>query len=365
MRIGIDGRFWHSSNAGLSQHTKGIVKALAKYDKENKYIVFLRKNGLEEWDLNVSNFQVEVVDIKHFSLSEQFIFPLKLLIHKLDLMYFPNFNHPIFYPGKFITTVHDLAYLQFPGNLLKGPVFKWGYFLVLWMGGKCAYKILADTQIGKDEFVKRLGAHPKKIEVIPLGVDFSRFKQDRKQMLRLKQKLGIHCPVIFYVGGWRPHKNIPVLLSAFQKIRTKTEARLLLGGMPSSEILELIEQHPFKKDIIVSRFIPEVELANYFGLADVFVFPSLYEGFGLPILEAQYMDVPVAVSQASTLPEVGGEGALYFNPQDDQDMAAVILKILKDKKVQQKLIDRGRENLKRFSWDKSAQKLHNIFRNSL
>lgn len=363
MRIGIDGRFWHSRHVGLSQHTKGIIKALTKVDKENQYLVFLRRQDLEEWDIKADNFQVEIIDIAHFTLSEQVILPIKLLGYKLDLMYFPNFNHPIFYPGKFITTVHDLAYLRFPGQRLKAPIFKWGYFLTLWMGSKRAHKILADTHLGKDEFVQKLGAHPEKVEVVPLGVDFTRLKKDKKKCLELKKKLQLQYPVILYLGGWRSHKNISTLLLAFGKIRrTKTNIHLLLGGLPNKEILQLINNNPFKKDIIISGFIPELELADYFGVADLFVFPSLYEGFGLPILEAQYLSVPTVASQSSTLPEVGGKGALYFDPHNPQEMAVVVLKVLNDKKLQQQLIKEGKNNLKNFSWDNYAQKLHNIFK---
>lgn len=362
MKIGIDGRFWHSSNAGLSQHTKGIVKALVQLDKKNDYVVFLRKQDLAEWDIKATNFKIEVADIEHFSWREQVILPWKFLKSKLDLMYFPNFNHSVFYPGKFIITVHDLAYLTFPGKRLKGGIFKIGYQLALRLGTKRAFKILTDTKQGKEECLIKLGASKEKVAIIPLAVDKSRLITDKNEISQLKQKLKLSSPVIFYVGGWRVHKNIQTLLTAFKIIHQDLgEAQLLLGGTPNNDIMGLIEEHPYKNDIIVSGFIPEKQLANYYSLADVFVFPSFYEGFGLPVLEAQHLGIPVATSNVSTLPEVGGQGAMYFNPNDSQDMASVIINILKDKKLQDKLVSKGRENIKSYSWEAAAKKLQTIF----
>src|SRR3990170_8425690 len=106
MRIGIDARFWHSSNTGIGQYTKGLVKALAKIDRKNEYVIFLRKKDLEEWDIGASNFRPVVVDIMHYSFAEQIILPWIFLSHRLDLIHFANFNFPILYPGKFVVTIH-------------------------------------------------------------------------------------------------------------------------------------------------------------------------------------------------------------------------------------------------------------------
>lgn len=363
MRIGIDGRFWHSSHAGLSQYTKGIIKALVRQDKENEYLVFLNNKDLEEWDIKAGNFRTIVINIGHFSWLEQLIFPFKLSLYKLDLVYFPNFNHPILYLGKIIITVHDLAYFYFPADRLKGKIFKWGYFLVMWLGARRALNIIVDTHLGKEELIKKLGAWENKVHVVPLGVDELRFKVDQREVSKLKQKLKLNFPIVLYVGSWRKHKNLPALLSAFEKIRRqKIPLHMILGGKPNSKILEIIDVHPYKSDIRVLGFIPENHLGNFFGLADIFIYPSLYEGFGLPILEAQSLGIPVATSKVSTLPEVGGEGAFYFDPFDPQEMAEVILRILKDKKLRQALVKKGKENLKRFGWESSARQILNLLK---
>lgn len=362
MKIGIDGRFWNSKNTGLSQYTKGVIKALSRLDKKNEYMVFLKEEDYTEWDIDAENFKIAITNLKHFSFGEQLFLPRKLFSHKLDLMYFPNFNYPIFYPGKFVTTIHDLAYFYFQPSKLKSKIFKWGYYGVLWSGIKRASNIFVDTLTVKEEVMRKLGVDSEKIKVVTLGVDFTRLKRDKRKAIQLKQKMGIEGEIILYVGEWRSHKNIPALLSAFSQIaQTRSKVHLILGGRPNQEVLDLIYQHPYKNKIFAPGFIPEKELATYYQLADVFVLPSLYEGFGLPIIEAQYLGIPVAVSNIPTLQEVGGESVFYFDPLDSNDIALKILQILEDKKTQLKLIKKGKINTNKFSWDKAAIDLCEIF----
>ena len=362
MRIGIDARFWHSSNTGIGQYTKGLVKALAKIDRKNEYVIFLRKKDLEEWDIGASNFRPVVVDIMHYSFAEQIILPWIFLSHRLDLIHFANFNFPILYPGKFVVTIHDLARYVFPGVRLQGQIFKWGYYLTMWMAVRRANKIIAVTKYTRDEVVKKLGGNLKKIAVILEGIDVDRFPQRRGVESSLRERYGLRWPVLFYVGNWRSHKNIPTLLDAFRIMRDKgVQAHLVLGGKAEPEVMELIHKHTYKKDIVVAGFIANEELPDYYALADVFVYPSLYEGFGLQVLEAQYMGVPVAASNATTLPEVGSDAARYFNPLDANDLALVVSSILRSKKTQDTLRSRGLRNLKRFSWEKCAKETLKVF----
>jgi len=362
MRIGIDARFWHSSNTGIGQYTKGLVKGLAAIDRKNEYVIFLRKKDLEEWDIGAPNFHPVVIDIMHYSFAEQLIMPWKLLTHRFDLVHFANFNFPLFYPKKFTVTIHDLAYFVFPGQRLKGRLFKWGYYLTMWMGVKRANKIIAVTKYTRDEIIRLLGGNKKKVKVILEGIDVARFPNPNADPTSLARRLNIKHPVIFYVGNWRAHKNVPTLLAAFRELREKGQkAQLILGGKTSEEGLQLIQHHPFKKDIVVAGFIANDELPQYYALANVFVYPSLYEGFGLQVLEAQYMGVPVAASKTSTLPEVAGVGARYFNPLDASEMALVVSNILRDSRLQKSLRERGYRNLKRFSWERCARETLKIF----
>lgn len=362
MRIGIDARFWHSRNTGIGQYTKGLVKGLAKIDRTNEYIVFIRQHDLEEWDVGAPNFRPVVVNIPHYSLAEQLIFPWILLSHRLDLVHFANFNFPILYPKRFTVTIHDLAYFVFPGHRLKGRIFKWGYYLNMWVGVHRASKIIAVTTYTRDEIVKRLGGSPNKISVILEGVDFSRFPRVNRNREALRDQLGLKWPALFYVGNWRRHKNLATLLEVFRLLRGKNiQAQLVLGGKSEADILEAVKKHPFRKDIIVAGFVSNEKLPDYYAIADVFVYPSLYEGFGLQILEAQYLGVPVAASRATTLPEVGGDGALYFDPLDPGNIALVVSNILSNKSLQNSLREKGFANLNRFSWEESARRTLKVF----
>jgi glycosyltransferase involved in cell wall biosynthesis len=365
MRIGIDARFWHSTHAGMSQYTKGLVKGLAKIDRQNEYLVFLRKKDLEEWDIGAPNFHPVVIDIPHYSFAEQLILPFLLRSYRLDLVHFANFNHPLLYWGKFTVTIHDLAYYFFPGRRLKGAIFKWGYYLTMWMAVRRARTVIAITQYVKEDIIRRFRIPARKIAVVYEGVDFTRFPKDKmteEATAQLKRRLGMKWPVLFYVANWRVHKNHRMLLEAFRILREQgRDVQLLLGGQPTEELLTLIRQHRYSKDIIIAGFIPDTELAKYYALADVYVFPSLYEGFGLPLLEAQHMGVPVAASRSTTLPEVGGNSALYFDPLDAKDIALVASKILGSKGTQETLRRRGIKNLARFSWEQAARETIKVF----
>lgn len=366
-RIGIDARFWHSINTGLSQYTKKLIKDLAKKDKENEYIIFLRKHDLEEWDIIAKNFHPVVVDVVHYSFAEQIIFLWKLLISKLDLVLFLNLNYPVFYPKKFIVVVHDLAYLHFSPKRLKSRIFRWGYLLTIWMAARRATKIIARSETIKSEIMHRFKVDSGKIVAIlfvPLGESF--LQLDQKKVSLLKKELHLSYPIIFYIGGWREHKNIPALLEAFAKLRKKKFlAHLLLGSNPDNAVLQLVKNHPFKKDIIVTGFIPEKEKASFYKSADIFIFPSLYEGFGLPIIEAQYMNIPVAASNIDVLKEVGGEGAIYFDPVNPEDISVKIIQILQDPKLREKIIKKGKSNIIRMNWEKSADEFVNLIKEQI
>ncbi len=365
MRIGIDARFWHSMHAGMSQYTKGLVKGLAKIDRQNDYFIILRKRDLDEWDVGAPNFHPVVYDIPHYSITEQFVLPWKLLTLKLDLVHFTNFNFPLIYPKRFTVTIHDFAYYFFPGRRLKGRIFKWGYHLVMWAAVRRAARIIAITRYVAKEIVKNFGVKEGKIAVVYEGVDPDRFANRSiggGRIGAIKQKLGIRWPVLFYTANWRVHKNHATLLRGFELLRSQgIKAQLLLGGRPADDILLAINVHPYKKDIIIAGFIDDKELANYYALTDVYVYPSLYEGFGLPLIEAQYMGIPVAAARATTLPEVGADSVRYFSPLDANDLALVVSNILRSKSTQEKLRLKGFKNIKRFSWEKAGKETLKIF----
>jgi glycosyltransferase involved in cell wall biosynthesis len=363
MDIGIDARFYHSRHAGISRYTKGLLHALFPIDKKNHYTVFLYPEAMEEWEVKQSNVETVITSVGHYSWAEQAIFPFDLLKRKFDLVHFCNFNHPVLYPGKFIVTVHDLAYFLFPGKRLKGPFVKPAFKLTMRSAILRAKKIIAVTGFARQEIIQNMGADPSKVVAIPEGVDRNEFRSVEKETVTaLKKKYGLSKPVIFYVGQWRVHKNIPVLLEGFRLLREKgVMAQLVLGGTSDPAIASTIENHPFKKDIKVMGFIPDAELPSWYQLADVFAFPSRYEGFGLPVVEAQALGVPVVSSSASTLPEIGGKGALYFDPDRPEQLSEHLSTLLSKKDLRARMIRLGRENLKRFDWERTARDTLKIY----
>lgn len=363
MKIGIDARFYHSRHAGISRYTKGLVHALFAIDKKNHYTVFLYPEAKDEWTIDQPNVVPVFTNIGHYSWREQVIFPSDLSKYKFDLVHFCNFNHPVLYPGKFVVTIHDLAYFIYEGERLKGKLIKPAFRVVMESAVRRARKVIAITDYTKREVVRRFRVPAKRVAVIHEGVDQKQFTKGRSnEVTKLKRKYDLEDPVILYVGQWRPHKNVPVLLEAFRVFRQSgRKVQLVLGGSPNPDVLAVIESHPFKDDIVVRGFIPDSELPVWYQSASVFVFPSLHEGFGLPVLEAQAVGVPVIASSATTLPEVGGKGALYFHPDRPRELAGHLSALLSNKDLRARMIRLGRENIRRFNWRDAAEKTLKLY----
>ena len=182
--------------------------------------------------------------------------------------------------------------------------------------------------------------------------------------MKLNYKIG-DVPTILYVGQWRPHKNLTGLIDAFNELRKSVPAKLVIVGKIDPafpEVSEAIDISPYKYDIIRTGFVSEEELAGFYKLANVFVFPSFYEGFGLPGLEAMAAGLPVAASDRTSLPEIYGAGAIYFNPSDPIDMMEKIKQIICDLEVSSRLKIEGAKVFKKFSWVKTAQETLEVYK---
>lgn len=370
MRICIDGRMYGKGFTGIGRYIQELLNHLVKIDQENEYLVLLTKENFEEFNIKQSNFKRELADYGHYSFDEQTKFLKHLKKKQVDLVHFPHFNIPIFYRKPFVITIHDLIHTLFPGKKPTRFLHRKAYDLVLRSAVKHAKKVIAVSENTKKDLVEIVGANPEKIEVIYEAVDDKYYPVlDHKKLSDLKAKYGITKPFLLYIGNWRYHKNVYGLVEAFDLIKEqgKIDCQLVLPGKMGREHQEeteaAINNSPFKPDIILPGFIPEEELPLLYNAATVFAFPSFYEGFGLPPLEAMACATPVISSNASCMLEVLGDAAEYFNPNSTEEIAKKLVKVLKDENLQKEMSERGQERVKQYSWERMAKETLDVYKN--
>jgi len=370
MKIGIDARLYRSSTAGIGRYSQNLIKNLLENDPENEYVLLMTAQDEEEFQS--SNFQfpnakVIITDIEHYSLAEQTKLPKILKEQKCDLWHFLNFNVPVNFKENYVVTIHDLTLFFYDGRQKKSLIHKLGYKYIFKKACQNSKKIIAVSQSTKNDIVTEFKTSEEKISVVYEAADDLEFAGVSKiflEEMKLNYKIG-DVPTILYVGQWRPHKNLTGLIDAFNELRKSVPAKLVIVGKIDPafpEVSEAIDISPYKYDIIRTGFVSEEELAGFYKLANVFVFPSFYEGFGLPGLEAMAAGLPVAASDRTSLPEIYGAGAIYFNPSDPIDMMEKIKQIICDLEVSSRLKIEGAKVFKKFSWVKTAQETLEVYK---
>jgi len=367
MKIGIDARFYRSSTGGIGRYTRALLKNLAKLDKKNKYVIFLTPLDMKEYDIKAENFSEVVAPISHYSFAEQTKF-LKILNEaKLDLVHFTNFNHPVFYKRKFIVTVHDLTLMLYPQSKNK---YSWlkksGFRLVMQNAVKAAKCVISDSDATKKDLIKYLSANAEKIKTIYLGIDDEYRRVAKTSLDTLEKKYKIKTPYLLFISQWRPHKGIGELVEAFETLKTKYNIahKLVIVGKSNPNfpsIAQTIQSSKWAKDIIVTGFVDDSDLPAIYKHADLFVFPSHYEGFGLPPLEAMAGGTPVAASNVSCIPEILGAGAMYFDPYKPAEMAKKIYDVITQKNLKDDLIKKGLEISQKYHWQKTASETLKLY----
>ena len=363
-------------NAGLGRYSQELIKHLLPLSKNKfKFILLVLPNTKFSLELKevIKNYQsiIEVIeyDARHYSLKEQTSLKKLLSEIKPDLVHFTNLNHPVLYKGKFVVTIHDLTLFQFSER--AGVLKKLAYNFVIKKAAQNSEKIFTVSEYAKGQIVQKFSLDKKKVVVTYNGIDEKFKKITNPRVLEKIGKYGLDKPYFLYVGQWRSHKNLLTLVKAYKKFLDKGYAGkvdLTFCGKIDPKYPELIEEIKkldMARSVKLIGFVPDEDLPVIYNNALAFVFPSYSEGFGLPALEAQACSVPVISAESTSLPEVLGDGASFFNPSSSNDLAKKMLNIAEDDGLRNKLIDRGLENIKRFSWEKTAEKTLEVYRELL
>ena len=362
MKIGIDARVYGTYGKGLGRYTQKLIENLEKVDNKNEYVIFLRKENWADYQPKNKRFVKVLADYRWYTMMEQFFMPITIWRHQVDIMHFTHFNVPLFYFGTFLVTIHDLILIKYPtdrATTLSPLLYRIkhaAYMLIIRSAIRRAKKIIAVSEYTKKEILKYFNTYPKKIFVTYEAVDEPQSLYEDMNILR---KYSAQPPYLLYVGNAYPHKNIEGLLIAFQKIiKIKPDYSLVLVGKDDyffHRLKQTVRRQGLEHKVIFTGFVTDSDLPSLYHNAELYIFPSFCEGFGLPALEACSYGLPVVASNNSSLPEVLGDAAVYFNPHKSDDIYHNIIKVLDVKSLQDRLIKSGFGRIRAFSWIKMAE----------
>ncbi len=364
--IVIDARI---RRASTGRPVDRLLNYLPTLDRTNNYTILVEPD--DPITFKEKNFRTLPCSYKQFSLNpvQQLTFAWKIYKLKPDLVFFTLTGQaPLLYFGKTITLTHDLTMLRFAR---AGRLPEWvhklrmlGYRLLFWKGNRSATKIIVPSQFVAEDLSDYSASLSRKISVIyeasepPLKV-----KSEKPKDSRIKQ------PFIFHVGSPFPHKNIHALIQAFELLKQKhPKVNLVLAGKKEfyfKELEDWLKDRPHEKDVIITGFISDAELKWLYENAEMYVLPSLSEGFGLPGLEAMAHNCPLVSSNATCLPEIYGNAAVYFDPNDQLEIAKSIEAVLKSQKIRKELRLRGKKQLANYSWEKMSKQIHKVIEENL
>jgi len=347
MKIGIDARMYSSSFTGIGRYVFELTQRLFELDTKNEYVLFMNDPQYSEFVPPNERVRKILVNATHYSWAEQVRFARLLKKERLDLIHFTHFNAPLLHRGPSVVTIHDLTLSFFPGKKMTSWLRRWAYHWVLSSVVKRSKRIVAVSHNTKKDLMKLLNTPSEKIEVIYEGV--------AKEFKVLKE-VPNSGDFFLYTGVWRSHKNVVNLLHALARL---TEGKLVITGREDPfypEVKMTTKALGLENRVVLTGLVSEKKLVELYNQARVYVMPSLYEGFGLPPLEAMACGTPVACSNTSSLPEICGEdNALFFNPYSVEEMAQAMKQLWDNEPLREKLIKRGLERVRDFSWDEMAK----------
>ncbi len=372
MRIGIDARFYGTLGKGLGRYTQQLITHLEKMDTENTYFIFLRSENFDVYNPQNPNFHKVLADVPWYSWKEQLLFPRILLKYRCDVVHFTHFNVPLFYTRSFVLTVHDLILFHFPTirSTTRSVLGYWMkylmYRIILWSALSRARRIITVSQYTRDDISSNFHIEKEKMIVTYQAATDIREKgnvENTKYDPRpFVSEYGILSKYFLYVGNAYPHKNLERLLEAFQRIND-TQIILVLVGKKDyfyERLQRYVERRSIQR-VIFTGEVSDGDLECLYRGAMAYVFPSLYEGFGLPPFEAMALGTPVVAASRAALPEVLGSAALYFDPEDIEDMTKKLVLLSGDEKLRADLVEKGYRRVKEFSWTRLAQDTQEVY----
>lgn len=358
MRIALDARaLWWT---GIGRYIRNIAREFANDSHGHAFTLLVPKGREADAKKELGErFEYIGVEPSYYSFKEQTRFLYQLNSLNVDLVHFTHFNLPLLYRKPYCVTIHDITRFIFPGQKTQSLLQQIAYEMVFGSAVKRARALIAVSSATLHDMQQLPITLPKNVSVIPEGIDpefYSPVTPLQKQKLQLL--LGSNKPYLLYVGVWMSHKNLVRLLDAFRIVRTRyPDFQLVITGKPVpgySNLIQYVRECQLESHVLFPGFVPQPLLPALYAQAEALVFPSLYEGFGLPPLEALASGTPVVSSNVSSMPDLLLDAAQYVNPESAEDIARGILAVISDPVYAGALVSRGLSVCRAYSWDTAA-----------
>ena len=360
MRIGIDAsRAAVPQPTGTERYSRQLIRHLLRLAEQGEgdrhFILYTRRMAEPELSSGGNHYQLRHIPFPrlwtHLRLS------CEMALHGPDVLFVPAHVIPLVHPRASVATVHDLGHLYFPEAYPKGTLR-----YLAWStrhNVRSAAHLLADSETTKADLVQHFSVDPQLVTVVYPGVDpVFQERCHQPEGDSALAKYGIRGPYLLYVGALQPRKNVGRLIEAFARVKGthRLQEQLVLAGpmgwLPEGVIRRL---EGVGEDVVLTGYVPEKDLVSLYAGATAFVLPSLFEGFGMPVVEAMASGAPVLVADTSALPEVVGDAGVLFDPYDTDELAEALARVCADREFREQLRSRGRERAKRFTWEEAAR----------
>ena len=362
MHIGIDAHAIGAQQGGNETYIRNLISALAEIDQSNQYtLYFCQSQAAEQWRNRFANFAVRLLPAPTPLIRVPVALDFELRKRPVDVLHV-QFTAPLFCPAPIVTTIHDLAFEHHPETFTRRGRMQ--LKLTVRNTTRRAAHILTVSEFSRQDIIKTYGVAPEKITVTHNGCDeiFNPNFASPDEAFTIKNKFGIAREYLLALGSLQPRKNLIRLLRAYTTLRKNHpnfQHQLVIVGRQlwlTNEIMRQVQHHEFAADIIVTGYAEDKDLPALYRSATALVYPSLFEGFGLPPLEAMACGTPVITSNNSSLPEVVGEAGLLIDALDENSIGQAILQVCSDETLRNKLSNAGIERAKIFSWQAAARK---------
>ncbi len=376
MRIGINAHLVAFSKsyrqAGVSKYTELLINNLARLDTINDYYIYISNAPRPATFAAAPNFHIRESRLPTVKPPvriswEQGLAPALLLRDKLSILHCPVNVVPLAAPCRTIVTIHDLGFMRYPERY-RTAKRRYLQTMTNFSAHRAAH-IITDAESGRQEIIELLGVKPEKVTAIPLGVD-ARFQPlEPVQIEQFRREKNLPARFVLYMGTLEPRKNIPLLLKGFARLKKEQPqavegVELILGGAKGwmyEEIFRLVRELDLEAITHFPGYVNEEELPLWYNSAECFVYPSVYEGFGLPPLEAMACGCPVITSNTSSLPEVVGAAGLTVGPQDEIGLSAALAQLLTSSTERSIRRELGIVQARKFSWEETARRTLEIY----
>lgn len=374
MHIGIDAHAIGAQQGGNETYIRGVIRALAEMDGQNRYTIFLAEPAAaEEWRdgfvRQFPNFEVRLLSKPTPLVRVPLALAFELRRRPVDVLHV-QYTAPPFCPAPVVATIHDLAFEHMPETFTRRGSMQ--LKLTVRRTAQRAARIATVSEYSRQDLLRTYKLSPEKVAVTYNGIEshFTPQTESPDEASDIRRHFGISRDFLLAVGSLQPRKNLVRLIRAYAKLRAEHSGfapQLVIVGRKlwlADEIFAEVRRQRWAEDVILTGYVADADLAQLYRTATAFVYPSLFEGFGLPPVEAMACGTPVVTSNVSSLPEVVGDAALLIDPCDDQALAAALLQIVNDQPLRAKLREQGIIQAGKFTWRAAAEKTLQLYRES-